>query len=193
MQSSTVDASYLMVSDSQKRIHFFQNGSLVTTLHVPSVVTSMSSGYFVSNSNNSDQDLNNPATTNTTSTTTMTTSPSKSQRISCDQQVAMATKSGAVFIFSNFVVLPYANLLYPITGIRRLPAMGSDDLDAILCCGHFNKLCILQNRKVVTSYETNDWVDSIDIIERTNSSDAQLIVLGSLDNSVKLLKIRKSR
>ena len=140
MQSSTVDASYVIVADSQKRIHFFQNGSLVTTLHVPSVVTSMSSGFFVSNTN-IDQEVNEPM--DTTNTATTTTSPSKSQRISCDQQVAMATKSGAVFIFSNFVVLPYANLLYPITGIRRLPAMGSDDLDAVLCCGHFNKLCIL--------------------------------------------------
>lgn len=165
-----------MVADSQKRVHFFQNGKLVTTLRVPSVVTSMCSGYFVSDESNEQK----------------VSSPSKSQRIAFDEQVAMATKSGAVFIFSNFTVLPYTNFSYPITQIKRLPASGADDQDAILCCGHFNKLCILQNRELVTSYETLDWIRSMELLDQ-KGSDGYLLVVGCLDSSVKLLQVKKSR
>ncbi|XP_066911049.1 uncharacterized protein [Clytia hemisphaerica] len=178
MQSATMDVSYLMVADSQKRIHFFQNGTLVKTLHVPSVVTSFCSGCFLNNEDNEQKNVS---------------SPSKSQRISSEDQVAMATKSGAIFIFSNFVVVPYSNLLYPVTYIKQLPATGSDNLDALICCGHFNKMCILQNKKLVTSYETKDWVHSIDILEKRSNSDSFSLVVGSLDNTVNILRLRRNR
>lgn len=104
----------------------------------------------------------------------------------------MATKSGAVFIFSNFVILPYFNLTYPITKIKRLPP-GADDQDAILCCGHFNKLCMLQNKTLVSSYETKDWIHSIELLDEQYCNDGHLLVLGCLDNSATLLRVKKSR
>ena len=190
MQTSTSDASYLMVADSQKRIHFFQNGTLVKTLHLPSAVTSMCSGYFINNSgNNSGGSVDEAGSEHR-----MTSSPNKSQRLSAaDKQVAMATRSGAVFVFYNFVVVPYTNLPYPISFVKRFPAIGIDDLDAVLCCGQFNKLCILQNKRLVTSYETRDWVHSVDILDRRKLCDSNLLVIGCADDSVKILKIRKCR
>ena len=188
MQSSTSDASYLMVADSQKRLHFFQNGTLVKTLHLPSAITSMCSGYFINNT------VSGNNTEESGSDSKMTSSPNKSQRIStADKQVAMATQSGAVFVFSNFAVVPYVNLPYPVSFIKRFPAIGIDDLDAVLCCGQFNKLCILQNKRLVTCYETKDWVHSVDILDRRKLCDSNLLVIGCADDSVNILKIRKSR
>lgn len=136
----------------------------------------MCSGYFISDEPNEQK----------------VSSPAKTQRLTFDEQVAMATKSGAVFIFSNFSVLPYTNFSYPISQIKRLPASGADEQDAILCCGHFNKLCILQNRELVTSFETLDWIRSMELLDQ-KSSDVYQLVVGCLDNTVKLLQIRKNR
>lgn len=188
MQSSSSDASYLMVADSHKRMHFFQNGTLVKTLHLPSPVTSMCSGYFINNS------VSGNNTNESDSGNKITSSPNKSQRLStADNQVAMATQSGAVFVFSNFVVVPYMNLPYPVSFIKCFSAIGIDDLDAVLCCGQFNKLCILQNKRLVTSYVTKDWVQSVDILDRRKFCDSNLLVIGCADDSVNIFKIRKSR
>ena len=180
MQSSSGDASYIIVADSEKRIHIFQNGRLVMTINVPSVVTSMCSGYFV---NEDIGDVSNQGVS----------SPVKGQRYKGEDQVAMATKSGAIFILSNFHVLLYANLSYAITNIKLLPATGTEDVDAILCCGCFNKLCILQNRLCVCSYNTNDWIHTFDTINGEFGSEFPLLVVGCLDGSLKLLKLLKTR
>ena len=184
-----------MVADSQKRLHFFQNGTLVKTLHLPSVVTSMCSGYFLNNTNSVNSTSAGEESAGEAPAKMTSPSPNKSQRLSssADKQVAMATRSGAVFIFSNFVVLPYTNLPYAVSSVTRFPAVGVDDLDAVLCCGHFNKLCILQNKRLVTSYETRDWVRSVDILDRGKPCDSSLLVIGCADGSVNILKIRKSR
>lgn len=182
IQSSTGDTSYIIVADSEKRIHLFQNGRLVMTLNVPSVVTSMCSGYFLYE--DVAAEVTNPGVA----------SPVKGgQRYKGDEQVAMATKSGAIFILSNFHVLLYANLNYAVTNIKLLPATGSEDVDAILCSGHFNKLCILQNRVNVCSYKTNDWIHTFDTISSDSGSEFPLLVAGCLDGSLKLLKLMKTR
>ncbi|XP_057315677.1 uncharacterized protein LOC130656773 [Hydractinia symbiolongicarpus] len=180
MQSASADTSYVIVADAEKRIHFFQNERLVTTLLVPSVVTSMCSGYFL----NEDCPNDSPSKS--------TASPLKGQR-GYDEQVALATRSGAVFILSNFNVVPYTNLSYPITQIKSLPASGSDDVDALLCCGHFNKLCILQNRMCVSTFTTEDWIHSFDFVDAAVCGDSLLLVLGCVDNSVRILEIEKTR
>lgn len=131
MQNSTADASYIIVADSEKRIHLFQNGRLVMTMNVPSVVTSMCSGFFINEGSTDTLNQNN-------------TSPVKGQRFKGDDQVMLATKSGALFVMSNFNVILYTNLSYAVTNIKLLPATGAENVDAVVCSGYFNKLCILQ-------------------------------------------------
>jgi len=179
MQSSSGDASYIIVADSEKRIHLFQNGKLVMSINVPSVVTSMCSGYFI---NDGGGEVCNQGAG----------SPVKGQRYKGDDQVAMATKSGALFVLSNFNVLLYANLSYAITNIKLLPATGAEDVDAILCSGYFNKLCILQNRICVCSYKTHDWIHTFDMINGDIGSEFPLLIVGCLDGSLKLLKLLKT-
>jgi len=177
-QTSSVDCNYIVVADSEKNIHLFQNGRLVMTLSVPSVITSMCSGYFISD--DTKDHGNNP-------------SPHKGQRFHSDKQVALSSKSGAIFILSNFAILPYFTLSYPITKIKLLSASGTDDLDSVLCIGHFNKLCILQNRVCVTTYKTEDWIHSLDVINDDSLKDSPMLVLGCLDKSVKLLQLTNER
>jgi len=168
LQSSTSDASYVMVADSEKRVHLVQNGRLVMTIPVASVVTSMCSGYFINDGG-----------------------------VKGDDQVMLATKSGALFVFTNsFNVLLYANLSYPITNVALLSATGAEDVDAVVCTGYFNKLCVLQNKLCVCSYESNDWIHTFDMIYEhkgtgTGTGDLPLLVIGCLDGSLKLLKLTK--
>lgn len=178
MQSTSIDSSYIVIADTEKRIHFFQNEVIVLTLNVPSIVTSMCTGHFIND------DVTVDSTQNTTT---------KGQRYSNDEQIAMATKSGAVFVMSNFSIVPYTNLSYPITQLKRIPASGVDDVDAVLCCGNFNKLCILQNRICVSSFETDDWIHTIDLIDEDFRNGSLLLVIGCVDSSVKLFRLDKNR
>jgi len=179
MQNSTADASYIIVADSEKRIHLFQNGRLVMTMAVPGIVTSMCSGFFINEGSN--DALNQSGS-----------SPVKGQRFKGDDQVMLATKSGALFVMSNFNILLYANLSYPVINIKLLPATGAEDVDAVVASGYFNKLCILQNRRTVCSYSTGDWIHTFDMIdEQYGSGEYPLIVVGCLDGSLKILKLQK--
>ena len=58
-----------------------------------------------------------------------------SKRYKGDDQVMMATKSGAMFVMtSDFNVHLYANLSYAVTNIKLLPATGAEDVDAVVSC-----------------------------------------------------------
>lgn len=179
IQTSSVDCSYIIVADSEKNMHLFQNGRQVLTLPVPSVVISMCSGYFICE-DSKDVSIKN-------------TSQVKGQRYNVDKQIALATTTGAIFVLSNLTIIPYHTLSFPLTQIKTLPAMGTYYYDSLLCVGQFDKLCILQNTLLVTSYKTTDWIHAFDIIDDDKLNDSPLIVLGCLDCSISLVKVQANR
>jgi len=176
VHSSSIDCNYLLVADTAKCLHVFQNGSHVMTIQVPSVVTSMCTGHFIGVKNdNSNNDSNR--------------TPTKTSRFIAEEQIALATKTGSVLVLSNFSVTPYANLPYPITQIRTFPFSNSDSLDGIFCSGHFNHLAILKNKELIGRLPTEDWVHTFDILPGDEVSHSFYVVLGCLDKRVKVVRV----
>ncbi|XP_065662279.1 uncharacterized protein LOC100213574 isoform X4 [Hydra vulgaris] len=168
INSSTCETNYILVADSNNCVHLFLNSCLIATFNVLSQVTSMCSGIFLTESENT-----------------------KVQKHFSGNQVAMATLSGSIYVLSNMNVLSYCNLSFPITNIRTLIATGADEVDAILCAGHFNSLRIVQNGVCVTTFNTSDWVHVFAVLK--GAGESNLLVLGCLDRTVRLVKIVKNR
>ncbi|KXJ19091.1 uncharacterized protein LOC110231309 [Exaiptasia diaphana] len=164
--------SYIIVSDTCKNIFILQNGMVVHTLHMTSVVTAMTSGYFI------------PIMPPPFSPTQSFSSP-RSLQPARQSQVALGTEEGSIFVLSNFQLQPYASVRLPITNLLSFPNNGCPEkTDFLLCSGHFNALMVFDQQEIVHRLETKEWIHTVSC-----SYDDKHVVLGMLDNTISIYRL----
>ncbi|KAK6181205.1 hypothetical protein SNE40_009114 [Patella caerulea] len=170
-----VISTYLLVADSASMLHVINQGTIVMTLKSPAIITAMSAGRFI---NSSKLGVQTPTAGSNTSITS---------KIS--QQVALGSRTGAVYILHNFSITldEFANCKCPITELSVLK-MPDKETDYLLCCGHINSLLVFQDGKVYCEYEMPDWINTIDTCDIDNDGLTEIVV-GCLDNSILALKL----
>ncbi|XP_076819120.1 uncharacterized protein LOC143464940 [Clavelina lepadiformis] len=140
---------YLLVTDSQGYLHILQEENVLRSIHVGAVVTTMSAGCFLQADDSSS---------------------SKSLT-----QIALGCADGSIWISVDFNIdksAPYAQVGHPITHLWRLRTKsnfvqftatntGNDNVDLLVCGGHFSCLKLLQHGKVVQSFSLPSWPVSI--------------------------------
>ena len=179
MFSPSSDVTYTAIADNRKRLHFFQNDTLVQTINVPSVVTCICKGYFVQNDtySGSESTLGSP------------TRSSRPVNFRSEEQLALGTRSGMIYIISNFTLSPYASVGLRLSSIQTLRASSSDDADAVICSGHFNAALVFKNGTQVLKHVTVDWVHTLDIYNDIDSNHNPLIILGCMNSTIEMIRI----
>ncbi|XP_065062402.1 uncharacterized protein LOC135689174 isoform X2 [Rhopilema esculentum] len=182
--SGSTDATYTVVADNKCCLHFFQSGTLVRTLKLPSVALCMCSGYFIP----MDPILTPVPTTPMLTSTPGFSSPTRKTRLQgrMDDQIAVGTADGKILIVSGPNIVQYGNIGTRITNIHVVRG-AYDGSDLLICSGHFNFLSILQDGKELTRYKTVDWIHTFDILIHEDSN--KYIVIGCLDSKIEILKL----
>ncbi|XP_041353691.1 uncharacterized protein LOC121371685 [Gigantopelta aegis] len=164
--------NYVIAADDTQHIHVILQGSIVMTMKVPAVVTAMTQGKFV------------PASK-------VGSTPQVNENVSFKdgQQVALGTATGAVYILYNFAVTldEFTHAQCPVTRLATVPQPDANT-DILACAGHFNAVTFYQDGKAISSYTTDDWVNTIDVADLDNDG-VQEVIIGCLDNSIHAVKI----
>ena len=116
------------------------------------------------------------------------TSPTRKSRLQArvDDQVAVGTRDGRIFIVAGNNIVQYGQIGTRITNIRSI--RGSyDGCDLIICGGHFNFVSIFQDGKELTRHSTKDWTHTFDILNFKDSNT--YVFIGCLDNKIEILKL----
>ncbi len=175
--SGVTDINYMVVADNRNCLHFFQSGTLVRTVSVPSAVTCMCTGYFLPiDSSNQDSSASEFA------------SPTKKTRVKSrvEDQIAVGTKDGRIFVISGFNCLPYANIGTRLTNIRAVKN-SFDNCDELICTGNFNTVFIYRDSEEIARYTTADWIHTFDILNTGDGS--KYLFIGCLDSKVEILSL----
>lgn len=183
ISTGAVDVTFTLVADNESRVHWFQNGTLVRTLQLPSPAICMCTGYFIALDSTS-----TPVPSTPLPSTPGFFSPSRKSRLQArsDDQVAVGTKDGRIFIIAGHNIVQYGQIGTRVTNIRSIRA-SYNGCDVIVCCGHFNFVSIFQDGKELIRYPTQDWIHTFDIL---NFQDAnRYLFLGCLDNRVEILRL----
>lgn len=164
--------NYIIAADDRQHLHVINQGEVVMTVNTPTVVTAMCCGNFID--------------------TVKLEGVQEASGSKDNQQVALGSASGAIYILHNFTVTEdeFANANYPITNLHRYPNH-TGQLDFLLSTGHFNALHVYHDGKKVGHLETSDWVNSIAIAESSKDNQPS-VVLGCLDNSILSVKITEN-
>ncbi|XP_060574235.1 uncharacterized protein LOC132731946 [Ruditapes philippinarum] len=156
--------SYILAADDNKHLHFVHQGEVVMTLNTPEIITAMCSGLFIdADKLDFGQDAGNM----------------KSQ-----SQVALGCNNGAIYILHNFTISEeeFGNAKYHITHLIPHQSVNLK-VDLLLCAGHFNALHIYHEGKKVGSYETPEWINSMDLSLGDKDKKPEIVV-GCSDNSI---------
>lgn len=176
--SNGLPVNYIIVSDNCKNLFILQNGMVVYKLQVPSVVTAMTSGYFI------------PIMPPPFSPSQSFSSP-RSLLPSRQSQVAIGTEEGSIFVLSNFQLQPYASVHLPVTNLVSFPNDECPDTtDLLLCAGHFNALMVFDQQELVHRLQTNEWIHTVSCSYDDNQRH---VVLGLLDNTVLTYKLSNGK
>jgi len=181
--SGAVDAAYTLIADNNNCVHWFQNGTLVRSSHLPSPVICMCTGYFIALDSTS-----TPVPSTPVPSTPGFSSPSRKPRLQAraDDQVAVGTRDGRIFIIIGQNIIQYGQIGTRITNIRSVKG-SYDGCDLVICCGHFNFVSIFQDGNELKRHPTQDWVHTFDILNYQDSN--KYLFLGCLDNKVEILKL----
>lgn len=171
--------NYVLVADTSKNLYFLQNGTVVYKMQVPSVVTAMTGGYFLTCGPKSQ--VRSPAQALSSPRWQGGTVPRLSQ-------VALGTESGAIFVLNDFQLLPFANVQLPVTQLDSLSSL-ADGVDCLLCIGHFDALMVFRNHELILQHRTQDWVQTLACCETGSGKE---VLLGLADNSVEAYKVNLS-
>ncbi|XP_039267067.1 uncharacterized protein LOC120342345 [Styela clava] len=183
--SSCPAMDYIVVADSDKNLHFIQDGKVVISTSAPSVVKVMVAGYFLHF-----DEVGNP-----------------DEKLT---QLALGCEDGTVWICVDFEVqtaTQYANVGHTITHLHRLPPIQnsysstngnkndqhsdsvSEKLDLLLCCGQFPALLVLREGKVSTKHKLPDWTISICNFHQSDHDDANTVLIGCQDSTIQAIKV----
>lgn len=167
--------NYIIVSDTCKNIFILQNGMVVHTLHMTSVVTAMTSGYFIP--------IMPPPFSPSQSF-----SSARPQPPTCQSQVALGTEEGSIFVLNNFQLQSYASVHLPVTNLVSFPNKSCQEkTDFLLCSGHFNALMVFDKQELVHRLETKEWIRTLSC-----SYDDKHVILGMLDNTISIYRLTGS-
>eukprot|EP00794_Sanderia_malayensis_P020171 gene20171-22146_t len=180
--SQPASTNYIIVADNRNSLHFFQSGTLIKTVSVPSTVTCITTGYFL------------PITSSTTATnedSTMdneTLSPTKKTRTQArtEDQVAVATMDGRIFIIHAFKCIPYASIGTKLTNIKTIKS-SFDDCDTMICTGNFNSVFIYKESVEIAHYTTSDWIHTFDVLSCDDGN--RYLFIGCLDSKIEILSL----
>ena len=164
--TSSLVSNYVLVADSNKNLHVLQNGTVVRSLEMPSIVNTMCAGYFLEG-----LDVSTPL------------SPQSvvPPRSASPQQVALGLEDGRIIILHNFNLKLYANVKLTLT--KMVTCSLGKGTDALLCCGHFNSMLIYHNGILMRKIATNDWVNSIEVMPSWGKHE-HCVYLGTLDGTI---------
>jgi hypothetical protein len=154
----------VLVADSNKNLHVLQNGSVVRSLELSSVVNTMCSGYFLEGVD-----------------TSTAVSPHSTVTTGLPYQVALGMEDGRIFILNNFNLTLYANIKLTLTKLATC-SLGKS-VDVLLCCGYFNSMLIYHNSVLMHKIATNDWVNSIEVMPSKGKHE-HCVYLGTLDGTI---------
>ncbi|CAG5123033.1 unnamed protein product [Candidula unifasciata] len=161
---------YLLAADNSNRIHVICNGTVVSSLMTPSVITAMTQGRFVPSSK-------------------LSLPPGTSSSASDSEQVALGASNGAVYILHNFHVTldEFVHAKCTVTNLCTLPQSDSST-DLLLCAGYFSALHLYKDGQLIMEYPTSDWVTSIAKADIDGDGTLE-VVIGCKDNTVVALKL----
>ena len=159
-------SNYVLVADSNKNLHVLQNGTVVRSLEMSSIVNTMCAGYFLEG-----LDSSTPVSPHSTVTT----------KTGLPHQVALGMEDGRIFILNNFNLTLYTNIKLTITKMAAC-SLGKT-MDTLLCCGYFNSMLIYHNGVLMRKVATNDWVNSIEVMPSKGKHE-HCVYLGTLDGII---------
>lgn len=190
--SSCPAMDYIVVADSDKNLHFIQDGKVITSTSTPSIVKVMVAGHFLHFDEVADSDE------------TLT-------------QLALGCEDGTIWICVDFEVqttAQYSNVGHTITHLHRLPPLhssysisngskhdsvslsdqqanaASEKLDLLLCCGQFPALLVLREGKVLTKLKLPDWTTSIcDFNNNQENRNSSTVLIGCQDSTIRAVKV----
>lgn len=149
---------------------------MVRSLEMPSVVNTMCAGYFINSSETG---------------TPMSPHSSSSGKTTANHrvQVALGMEDGRIYILNNFNLTLYANAKLSLTKMMACSFLdGGNNVDMILCCGHFNSLLVYHKGNLLQKVGTCDWVNSISVAPCEVQNEHN-VYLGTLDGSILSYKL----
>ncbi|CAO3685937.1 unnamed protein product [Umbelopsis vinacea] len=105
------------------------------------------------------------------------------------RQVALAGENGTIYLMDNYKIRNFFQVDYPITRLItfRTRWMKDNIPDILICAGHCNEIRIYHNGKLISTYETEDWVHDMTLGD-IDADDKDELVLGLLNQTVQVLK-----
>ncbi len=178
ISSGQTSINYVVVADNRSSLHFFQSGTLIKTVAVPSVVTCMCTGYFLPLDASASQD----------STSVEFTSPTKKTRVQnrTEDQIAVGTKDGRIFIIHGFKCIQYATIGTQLTNIRSMKS-SFDNCDTLICTGNFNSVYLFKDSDEIARYTTSDWIHTLDVLSCDDGN--RYLFLGCLDSKIEIFSL----
>lgn len=158
---SNLPCNYIATSCG-KFIYFLSEEKIAWVIEIPSLVTSICTGNFVSESKFADQFtvINNKQS---------------------GHELAISCDTGVIYILSNFELVEYASCDFHITKLARFAdKSATKNTDILVCAGHFCSLLMYKNGTLVHQFETSDWIHDISV---QNS----LVLMGLMDDTILLV------
>jgi len=158
----------LVASEASDHIHFYNQGTRIYSLPVPSKVRSLCIGYFV--------DIGE-------------------EKPSTKLQIAAGCDDGFIYVIEDYKLIKYAKVGHPV--VQLLPfhfGSRNDNLnrfDYIFCTGHFNSIKIFWKGKLLKEQKTIDWVHAFSIGESDGIYELALAQLHN--NTLQMFQILQTK
>nr|CAB3262584.1 uncharacterized protein LOC100180624 [Phallusia mammillata] len=181
--SCGVGSDHILVADTQGYVYIIVGNQVKKVLTAPSVVKTMVSGQFLQ---------------------TEDSSPNQQSLT----QIALGCENGSIWLCVDFSIdlsSPYAEIGYPISELRSVPAKGNytqgttsadSIVDLLICAGHFPSLLVLQHGKVMHTHNLPSWpvticglADYMSKKDAVNSDAKTKLLVGCRDSSLHLISI----
>ncbi|KAJ2889710.1 hypothetical protein IWW38_004546 [Coemansia aciculifera] len=151
--------SYVLAANGSSKVQVLSRGHSVLSVPTPIPCSAISAGYFVDGMSS--------------------TCTSRSQAIVGDE-------AGRLYVLSNFELIPYAQLDYPITRLISIPLRLFADrhgVDLVVCATQSNSVYVLHDKQVVGIYSADFWPASVDVIGAFSATAGPCIVASQNDMS----------
>eukprot|EP01132_Coremiostelium_polycephalum_P005736 gene5736-7134_t len=171
---------YIVLSENSSFVHIMDHGQRLYSIPTPSPVNCMCIGYFNKNLKSI--------------------------------QVALGCNNGIIYLLHDFKIEPYCEIGYPITKLSKLKYQKNnkmvsqqlqqqqqtniiqqsdqqEELDFLICAGHFHSLKIYYDRVLICNHILDDWVHTMSIGDVENNGET-MIVVGKLDNTIEYLQVK---
>jgi len=188
-------SNYILAGDSTNHLYFYNQGTHILTLPTSSPINTICQGFFTTRQQSSNQLSDNNNLIHLVKRQKLANNDKYDDiRDGNYQDLVVGCDDGLIYLLQNFQLIPFIRVGHPVTVLKPFhptptrSSYRSNLNDYLLCAGHFNGLKIYFQGKLVGSWETSDWVHSIDVgdIDHDHINE---IVVGTLNSTLFSFKL----